>query len=332
MYPARKLAHAEAAFRHPSSATDLAAHPGEWYQLAPAFDDELIFVDALHVTVTGRSLLSHMERLGAPGVALEVAIDHLDQFGRLGEVGSHALITTEDGVDWNAGTHDNTFVDLDAELLADGSTRPVLRGRPLLPGAPIPNAAQWTSALIPLRYGALVDSAGWELDARRQLSGTDTANTKIMLRLGEPGAWHDLVILPNPVARNGEIAVPPGPPARFAQWVVDLHYAGGGGLASDPEPSRTASLLSLALRLKLAESPWLFSSLADLCRRAAIDPLLRPAAWDGKDDVAQVRLIAELELRGRFKERMRARLVGAPGTALSGVTLHGDAHLHYWRD
>ncbi len=338
MHQSRILSRGEALLREPQSgATNLAAAPGSWFELAPPARDERYETTSLAVALAGRGLLSGAADLGGSGAALEVAVEVDDGYGRVRDVAALVPHHTASAREWSLGLHEGTVSDPGSGLALDGSARAGLHGEPApAPFGALPAPVRWTGPTVGLRHGTRVVACSWEVAGRADASGDLVAPPTLELALGQrgaggistQGAFTAIAQTGAEIARGSrQLAQPLA--GDFFRWRVTLPYL-DPGVATPPgeQATRTAVVFRLCAWIALAERRWLFRSLAELLERAELARHLQPGGWDGNADVALLRLPLEVVIRGGRGERLRARLVGQPG-AIDLLELHAVADLRH---
>ena len=339
MHQSRILGRGEALLRDPrSGASNLAAAPGTWFELAPAARDERYETTSLALTLAGRGLLSSAAALGGSGATLEVAVEVDDGYGRVRDVAALVPHHTAAAREWSLGLHEGTMCDPRAGSALDGSARAGLRGEPPPANAAggFPAAARWTGPPVRLRHGASVVACSWEVSGRADASGDLVAPPTLELALGQGGAGNLSTLgaftliaqTADELSRGSrELALPLA--GDFFRWRVTLPYLDPGVASpAGEQATRTAVVFRLCAWIALAHRRWVFGSLGEILERSELVRHLQPGGWDGTSDVALLRLPLETALRGGRSERLRARLTGQPGS-LSVVELHALADLRH---
>ncbi len=165
MFQNRSLGREESLLRHgPTTTANLVDHPGEWYEIGPAFPDEHWKVATLNLTLAGDGLLQNLRGFGGAGGVLEIGLFLADGLGGVGDLAPLVFHGITSAKEWEAGSHAGTLVDLKAGNYHDGRPRAGLRGdlRQAASGT-----GQWTSAPQALRYGRQIDAVSWEADLIR---------------------------------------------------------------------------------------------------------------------------------------------------------------------
>jgi hypothetical protein len=90
----------------------------------------------------------------------------------------------------------------------------------------------------------------------------------------------------------------------------------------------TSTFFLLGSWIRLRWPWWTIRSLADLIHRGEADREMRAGGWDGTMDACLIRLPLGVELTGRLKERIRARVSGA-GAGLKLVEVHAVTDVWY---
>jgi len=316
MFQNRSLGREESLLRHePTLAVNLVDHPGEWYEIGPAFPDEHWKVTTLNLTLAGNGLLENLRGLGGSGGVLEFGLLLADGLGGVRDLAPLVFHSITFSKEWEAGNHAGTLVDLKAGNYQDGRPRAGLRGDLRQAGS---GTVQWTSAPQALRYGRQIDAVSWEADLIRDEGGQPLNSARLILQTGVFGSggaitWSDhLVAATGDQLAAGRFEFTPALTTSLLRWRLELDFLPVGPAAYAEEAVlRTSIFFLLGAWINLASPWWTITSLADLIHRGEADRELRPKGWDGTMDACLIRLPLGLELTGRLKEKVRARLRGA---------------------
>jgi hypothetical protein len=316
MFQNRSLGREESLLRHgPTTTANLVDHPGEWYEIGPAFPDEHWKVATLNLTLAGDGLLQNLRGFGGAGGVLEIGLFLSDGLGGVGDLAPLVFHGITSAKEWEAGSHAGTLVDLKAGNYHDGRPRAGLRGdlRQAASGT-----GQWTSAPQALRYGRQIDAVSWEADLIRDDRGQPLDSARLILQTGVFGPGGMITWSDHPVAATGaQLAAgrfdfSPTLTTSLLRWRLELDFLPVGQAAYAEEAVlRTSTFFLLGTWIHLASPWWTITSLADLIHRGEADRELRPAGWDGTLDACLIRLPLGMELAGRLKEKIQARLRGA---------------------
>ncbi len=333
MFQNRSLGREESLLRHgPTASANLVEHPGEWYEIGPAFADEHWKVTTLNLTLAGEGLLQQLQGFGGPGGVLEIALILADGLGGVRDLAPLVFHGITSAQEWGAGSHAGTLVDLQAGSYGDGRPRAGVRGdlRQAASGM-----VTWTSAPQALRYGRQIEAVSWEADLLRDASGQPLDSARLILQTGVfgPGgaiSWTDHpVAATGPALAAGQSAFTPALTASLLRWRLELDFLPVGQAAYAEEAVlRTSTFFLLGTWIRLASPWWTITSLADLIHRGEADRELRPQGWDGHLDACLLRLPLGLELTGRLKEKVGARLRGA-GQALKLMEIQAVTDVWY---
>ena len=96
------------------------------------------------------------------------------------------------------------------------------------------------------------------------------------------------------------------------RWRVTLPYLDPGVAVEAGETvRRTATFFSICAWIRLASPRWRFSSLAELIDRSELGRHTGVDGWKGgSEDIVLLRIPLSISLRGKFGEKIRARLTG----------------------
>jgi hypothetical protein len=330
MFEPRMLSRHEGLLRDPASGgVNLAAAPGVWHDFAPVFDDEVIDIGSIGMRGFGPDLLANLDSFGGQPARLEISVEVEDGYGRPRDLAGLTPCRIENGVSWRQGTFANTVLDPKAGRLADSSERLALRGTDLyLPGNP-PQVGLWESAPIDLRYGRDVMALSWEVWPAADASGNVAAPPTIAVRVGDKVSgsivWQPQQIVAQSAAEValGHVDLSTPLTGDVVEWSITLPYLDTGSAGRGDNPVlRTASVFSLCAWIAMSSHRFRFDSLAEILDRAELSRHVAPSAFGGADDGFVLRVPLAVLLRGRLRERIRARLVSPGATAIRGLELH----------
>jgi hypothetical protein len=335
MYQPRILSRRESLLRHADGGTNLADHGGEWYEAAPTAHDEIWDVASIGLTLGGVDLLGSLGSFAGADGSLELSAVLLDGYGAVRDMAAETAVTVGTGAEWRAGSHDDTFCDVEAGRHADGSERPGLRGLSDSTGVG-PAQARWTSEPIPLRYGDEVVGAGWEIDLLGDAGGDVVGPPKLEVRTGtsaSSGLFHfgDFQVLAQSADDydQAHADISPALEGDVLQWRVTLPYVDPGVAARPGDAARrTAVVFSLCAWMRLAASRWHFESIAEMIDRSELTRHTQPGGL-GDADLAVLRIPLQATVRGARGERMRARLTGDAVEAMELVEVWAIADLRH---
>jgi|GEM_PF-3513504 len=339
MFEPRLLSRHEALLRDPATGqSNLAAAPAVWHEFAPVFADEVIDVGSLGLIGHGQDLLAHLDSFGGQPARLEIAVEVEDGYGRPRDLASLTPHRIESGEDWREGRFTDSLLDPDAGRIADGSERLALRGTDrFLPSNP-PTVGSWTSAPIDLRYGNEVTALSWEIWPARDAAGGIVAPPALSVRSGtrNTGAitWQPAQTVAQTAteiaAGHRDLSVPLA--GDVLEWTVRLPFFDPGTAGRGDQPVlRTAAVFSLSAWIPMARHRYRFDSIAEILERAELSRHVAASAFNGTDDGFALRIPLAVLLRGRLRERIRARLSGAGASSVKSLELHVVGDLAFER-
>jgi hypothetical protein len=313
-----------------SGATNLAAGTN-WFSAGPVRDDEVWRVTTLDLTIAGPGLLENLRGFGGAGGKLEIGFDMHDGFGTVRDIAPLFFHSIAEVPEWSSGSSAALLVDPEAGRYSDGRPRAGVRGDARSTAA----AATWSSEEIELRYGKEVHAAVWHLEPLRNPAGDVLDVVRLDLEAGVVQAGGNVqwsthgVIASTQDQEPGSRTFTAPVVADRIRWQLRLQFADVTEASYDASSvRRTAKMLQLGVWAGSSSPWWHLHSLAELIHRGEADRELRTKGWDGTQDVCVIRLPVSTELRGKWRERLKARLIGA-GSALSLLEAHAVTDIYF---